>query len=219
MSDATTSDPSDGRTTTSDPGASRATTVDLAASAPTTGDLTHLDERGRARMVDVSAKGETVRIATARGRVLMRPETLRLIQSGGVTKGDVLAIAQVAGVMGAKRTSDLIPLCHPLAITGVDLQFDLDEEASAVEITASARIVGKTGVEMEALTAVATAALTVYDMCKAVDKDMMIDQIRLVHKVGGKSGEYLRAGEPVQAGDGGPSRAGNGEPIQTREEA
>src|SRR5436190_20574702 len=109
------------------------------------GDLTHLDERGRARMVDVSAKGETVRIATARGRVLMRPETLRLIQTGGVKKGDVLAIAQVAGVMGAKRTPDLIPLCHPLPISGVDLSFEFDEEHSAVEITASARIVGKTG--------------------------------------------------------------------------
>jgi cyclic pyranopterin phosphate synthase len=162
-------------------------------------DLTHLDESGRARMVDVSTKGETVRIATARGRVVMRPETLRLIQSGGVTKGDVLAIAQVAGVMGAKRTPDLIPLCHPLPITGVDLSFELDEAASAVEITASARIVGKTGVEMEALTAVATAALTVYDMCKAVDKDMVIDQIRLIHKVGGKSGEYRRAGEEPSA--------------------
>jgi cyclic pyranopterin phosphate synthase len=163
----------------------------------TENELTHLDERGRARMVDVSAKGDTVRIATARGRVLMRPETLRLIQSGGLTKGDVLAIAQVAGVMGAKRTSDLIPLCHPLPITGVTLTFDLDEDTSAVEIEAVARIVGKTGVEMEALTAVATAALTVYDMCKAVDKDMVIDQIRLIHKVGGKSGEYIRAGEPA----------------------
>jgi cyclic pyranopterin monophosphate synthase len=158
-------------------------------------DLTHLDERGRARMVDVSAKGETVRIATARGRVLMRPETLRLIQSGGVKKGDVLAIAQVAGVMGAKRTPDIIPLCHPLPITGVDLTFDLNEDDSAVEIEAVARVVGKTGVEMEALTALSTAALTVYDMCKAVDKDMVIDQVRLVHKVGGKSGEYRRAGE------------------------
>src|SRR3954447_1300179 len=110
-------------------------------------DLTHLDERGRARMVDVSAKGETVRIATARGRVLMRPETLRLIQSGGVNKGDVLAIAQVAGVMGAKRTSDIIPLCHPLPITGVELSFTLDEDTSAVEIEAIARVVGRTGVE------------------------------------------------------------------------
>lgn len=166
-------------------------------------DLTHLDETGRARMVDVSAKGETVRIATARGRVLMRPETLALIRSGGVTKGDVLAIAQVAGVMGAKRTSDLIPLCHPLPITGVDLRFELDEDTSAVEITAIARIVGKTGVEMEALTAVATAALTVYDMCKAVDKDMIVDNIRLVRKVGGKSGEYVRAGEGAVEAAGG----------------
>ena len=155
-------------------------------------DLTHLNERGRARMVDVSEKADTVRIATARGRVLMRRETLELIRTGGVKKGDVLAIAQVAGVMGAKKTSDFIPLCHPLPITGVDLSFELDDEASAVEITASARVVGKTGVEMEALSAVSVAALTVYDMCKAVDKDMVIDQIRLVHKVGGKSGEYRR---------------------------
>jgi len=163
----------------------------------TMSEFTHLDERGRARMVDVSAKGDTVRVATARGRVLMRLDTLRLIQSGGVAKGDVLAIAQVAGVMGAKRTSDIIPLCHPLPITGVDLAFRLDETTPAVEITASARVIGKTGVEMEALTAVSTAALTIYDMCKAVDKDMVIDQIHLVHKTGGKSGEYRRAGEQL----------------------
>ena len=155
-------------------------------------DLTHLDEAGRARMVDVSEKADTVRIATARGRVLMKPATLELIRTGGVKKGDVLGIAQVAGVMGAKKTSDLVPLCHPLPITGVDLSFELDERESAVEITASARVVGKTGVEMEALAAVSVAALTVYDMCKAVDKDMVIDGIRLVHKVGGKSGEYRR---------------------------
>jgi cyclic pyranopterin monophosphate synthase len=165
-------------------------------------EFTHLDESGRARMVDVSAKGETVRVATARGRVLMRPETLRLIQTGGVAKGDVLAIAQVAGVMGAKRTSDIIPLCHPLPITGVNLSFQLDTDRSAVEITASARIVGKTGVEMEALTAVSTAALTIYDMCKAVDKDMIIDQIRLVRKTGGKSGDYVRSGEEASAETG-----------------
>jgi len=156
-------------------------------------DLTHLDERGRARMVDVSEKADTVRIATARGRVLMRRETLELIRTGGVKKGDVLAIAQVAGVMGAKKTSDLIPLCHPLPISGVDLAFELDDEALAVEITARVRVVGKTGVEMEALSAVSVAALTVYDMCKAADKDMVIDGIRLVHKFGGKSGEYRRA--------------------------
>src|SRR3712207_2326617 len=155
-------------------------------------DLTHLDESGRARMVDVSEKADTVRVATARGRVLMRRETLDLIRTGGVKKGDVLAIAQVAGVIGAKKTSDLIPLCHPLPITGVDLSFELDEEASAVEIEARARVVGKTGVEMEALAAVSVAALTVYDMCKAVDKDMVIEGITLLHKVGGKSGEYRR---------------------------
>ena len=165
------------------------------------GELTHLDESGRARMVDVSAKDDTIRVATARGRVLMRPETLERIRSGGVSKGDVLAVAQVAGVMGAKRTSELIPLCHPLPITGVDLELTLDEASSAVDIRASARVVGKTGVEMEALTAVSAAALTIYDMCKAIDKEMVIDQIRLVHKLGGKSGEYRRAegrvdGEP-----------------------
>jgi cyclic pyranopterin monophosphate synthase len=167
-------------------------------------ELTHLDESGRARMVDVSAKGETIRVATARGRVLMRPETLALIRRGGMSKGDVLAVAQVAGVLGAKRTSDLIPLCHPLPISGVDLQFELDEAASAVEISATARVVGKTGVEMEALTAVGVAALTVYDMCKAVDKEMVIDRVRLVHKLGGKSGEYRRA----EDGADGESRAG-----------
>jgi cyclic pyranopterin monophosphate synthase len=167
-------------------------------------ELTHLDESGRARMVDVSAKGETVRVATARGRVLMRPETLALIREGRVSKGDVFAVAQVAGVMGAKRTPDLIPLCHPLPISGVDLQFELNEAASAVEISATARVVGKTGVEMEALTAVGVAALTVYDMCKAVDKEMVIDRVRLVHKLGGKSGEYRRA----EDGSDGESRAG-----------
>lgn len=155
-------------------------------------DLTHLDAQGRARMVDVGAKPDTVREATARGRVLMRPETLALIQSGGVAKGDVLAVAQVAGVMGAKRTPDIIPLCHPLPITGVDLSFELDEQGSAVEITATARVTGKTGVEMEALTAVSIAALTIYDMCKAVDRDMVIDQVRLIEKSGGKSGTYRR---------------------------
>ena len=165
-------------------------------------ELTHLDASGRARMVDVSDKGETVRSATARGRVLMRRETLRLIQAGGVPKGDVFAVAQVAGVMAAKRTADLIPLCHPLPISSVELAFELDDAASAVEITATARVVGKTGVEMEALTAVGVAALTIYDMCKAVDKDMVIDRIRLVHKVGGKSGEYRRA-EDGADGDSG----------------
>ncbi len=158
-------------------------------------DLTHLDTHGRARMVDVSAKDDTVREATARALVLMKPDTLELIRTGGVAKGDVLAVAQVAGIMAAKRTPDIIPMCHPLPISGVHLSFSLDEERSAVEVLATVRVVGKTGVEMEALTAVSVAALTIYDMCKAVDKDMTIDGICLLHKVGGKSGEYIRAKE------------------------
>ncbi|HEX3245352.1 MAG TPA: cyclic pyranopterin monophosphate synthase MoaC [Chloroflexota bacterium] len=155
-------------------------------------DLTHLDESGRARMVDVSAKDDTVRVATAHGRVLMAPQTLQLVRSGGMAKGDVLAIAQIAGVMGAKRTPEVIPLCHPLPITGVDLSFELNDQDSAVDIAATVRVTGKTGVEMEALTAVSIAALTIYDMCKAVDKDMIIDRVRLMEKSGGKSGHYLR---------------------------
>jgi cyclic pyranopterin phosphate synthase len=155
-------------------------------------DFTHIDESGRARMVDVSAKGDTVRVATARGRVLMDPKTFELVRNGGMAKGDVLGIAQVAGVMGAKRTPEVIPLCHPLPITGVDLAFELNERDSAVEISATVRVTGKTGVEMEALTAVSIAALTVYDMCKAVDKDMIIDGVRLMEKTGGKSGHYVR---------------------------
>ncbi|HYU18775.1 MAG TPA: cyclic pyranopterin monophosphate synthase MoaC [Chloroflexota bacterium] len=166
-------------------------------------ELTHLDERGRARMVDVSAKDETVRVATARGRVSMRPATLALIGRGEMSKGDVLGVARVAGIMAAKKTAELIPLCHPLPITSVDVQLESDEAASAVEITATARVVGKTGVEMEALAAVSVAALTVYDMCKAVDKDMVIERIRLVHKVGGRSGEYRRAEEIVGGEPGG----------------
>lgn len=160
--------------------------------------LTHLDESGRARMVDVGAKADTQRTATARGRVLMKRETLRLIEAGGLSKGDVLAVAQVAGVMAAKRTPDLIPLCHPLPLTGVDLDFRLDPSLPGLEITATVRVSGKTGVEMEALTAVAVAALTVYDMCKAVDREMVIDQVRLVHKAGGKSGEFRRADETTR---------------------
>ena len=153
-------------------------------------ELTHLDERGRARMVDVSDKDVTRRQATARAVVTMRPETARLIEAGGVAKGDVLAVAQVAGVMAAKRTPDLIPLCHPLPITGVDMQFDL--QAAQLEIRATVRVTSRTGVEMEALTAVAVAALTVYDMCKAVDRGMSIGEIELLHKAGGKSGEFHR---------------------------
>jgi cyclic pyranopterin phosphate synthase len=155
-----------------------------------TDSLTHLDERGRARMVDVSDKDETRREATARAVVSMRPETARLIGAAGLAKGDALAVAQVAGVMAAKRTPDLIPLCHPLPISGVDMQFDLGPES--LEIRATVRVTGRTGVEMEALTAVAVAALTVYDMCKAVDRGMSIGEIELLHKAGGKSGEYVR---------------------------
>jgi cyclic pyranopterin phosphate synthase len=155
--------------------------------------LTHLDESGRARMVDVSDKDITRREATARAVVSMQHETARLISSGGMAKGDVLAVAQVAGVMAAKRTPDLIPLCHPLPITGVDMSFDLDVERSVLEIRATVRVTGRTGVEMEALTAASVAALTVYDMCKAVDRGMSIGKVELLHKAGGKSGEFVRS--------------------------
>jgi cyclic pyranopterin phosphate synthase len=155
--------------------------------------LTHLDESGRARMVDVSDKDITRREATARAVVSMQHETARLISSGGMAKGDVLAVAQVAGVMAAKRTPDLIPLCHPLPITGVDMSFDLDVERSVLEIRATVRVTGRTGVEMEALTAASVAALTVYDMCKAVDHGMSIGKVELLHKAGGKSGEFVRS--------------------------
>jgi cyclic pyranopterin phosphate synthase len=154
--------------------------------------LTHLDESGRARMVDVSDKDVTRREATARATVLMQPATARLIASGGVAKGDVLAVAQVAGVMAAKRTPDLIPLCHPLPISGVDMTFELDTEHAQLVIRATVRVTSRTGVEMEALTAVSVAALTVYDMCKAVDRGMTLTNIELVHKAGGKSGEFTR---------------------------
>jgi cyclic pyranopterin phosphate synthase len=152
--------------------------------------LSHLNARGEAHMVDVAAKAETLREAVARGAVSMRPETAALIQSGGLPKGDVLATARIAGIMGSKRTPDLIPLCHPIALTGADVAFTWDEGRSRLLIEASARTVGKTGVEMEALTAVATAALTVYDMCKAVDRGMRIEDIRLVRKSGGRSGTF-----------------------------
>ncbi|MDY7040931.1 MAG: cyclic pyranopterin monophosphate synthase MoaC [Chloroflexota bacterium] len=154
-------------------------------------ELTHLDEDGRARMVDVGGKPDTERVAVARGEVTMRPETLRLIAEKGVPKGDVLAVAQVAGIMAAKHTPDLIPLCHPLLLTQVDVEFCIDEQASRVEITATVRSRGKTGVEMEALTAVSVAALTIYDMAKAVERTMRIGNIRLLRKSGGKSGEII----------------------------
>ncbi len=158
-------------------------------------ELTHVDEKGRARMVDVGGKPDTERVAVAQGEVTMRPETLRLIAEGGVPKGDVLAVAQVAGIMAAKRVPDLIPLCHPLLITKVDVEFEVDEAQSRIIITATARCRGQTGVEMEALTAVSVAALTIYDMAKAVEKTMRIGNIRLVSKSGGKSGEWRSESE------------------------
>lgn len=156
--------------------------------------LTHLDETGRARMVDVGAKEDTERIAVARGEVVMKPETLELIRAGQIKKGDVLTVAQVAGIQAAKRTSDLIPLCHPLPLTKVDVDLSLDDSLPGVQITATAKTIGKTGVEMEALTAVSVAALTVYDMAKAAEKTMRIQNIRLVEKRGGKSGDVLNEG-------------------------
>jgi len=153
--------------------------------------LSHLDESGRARMVDVTAKDDTVREAVAKGSVRMKPETLALIQSGGVPKGDVLAVAQVAGVMAAKRAHELIPMCHPLLLSAIDVRLEPDEKESAVQITATVRTTGKTGVEMEALTAVSVAALTIYDMCKAVDRGMRVEGVRLVRKSGGKSGKVV----------------------------
>ncbi|HUV89464.1 MAG TPA: cyclic pyranopterin monophosphate synthase MoaC [Anaerolineae bacterium] len=152
--------------------------------------LTHIDEEGHVRMVDVGEKADTERMAVAKGEVSMRPETLRLIAERGIPKGDVLAAAQVAGIMAAKRTPDLIPLCHPILLTKVDVEFHIDEETSRIEITVTVHSRGKTGVEMEALTAVSVAALTIYDMAKAVEKTMRIGNIRLVYKSGGKSGEW-----------------------------
>jgi len=150
--------------------------------------LTHLDKAGRPRMLDVTGKADTARIAVARGLVRMQPATFQLIAQGGIAKGDVLTTAQLAGIMAAKKTPELIPLCHPLLIGNVAIEFNLDEAASTIEIAATVESIGKTGVEMEALTAVAVAALTVYDMCKAVDRGMKIENIRLVKKSGGKSG-------------------------------
>ncbi len=155
--------------------------------------LTHLDDSGRARMVDVGGKPDTERLAVAKGEVLMKRETLELIRAGQMKKGDVLTVAQIAGIAAAKRTSDLIPLCHPLPITHADVTLALDDALPGVVITASVKTTGKTGVEMEALTAVSVAALTVYDMAKAAEKTMKIQNIRLVEKRGGKSGDYVTA--------------------------
>ncbi len=152
--------------------------------------LSHLDDQGHARMVDVSAKDVTSRTATARGRVVMQPETLAMIVEGRAPKGDVLATARIAGIMAAKRTHELIPLCHPLAISGITVDLAPSEDGASIEVEATVRVTGQTGVEMEALTAVSVAALTVYDMCKAVERGMRIEAIRLVEKSGGKSGDY-----------------------------
>ena len=157
--------------------------------------LSHVDRHGRARMVDISEKDETRREAVARGVITMRPETLRMIQQGAVPKGDVLAAARIAGVMAAKRVPDLIPLCHPLLLSSAEVEFTPIEKSGRLDIESRIRITGRTGAEMEALTAVAMAALTIYDMCKAVDKEMVIGSIRLVAKKGGKSGTYRRPGE------------------------
>jgi cyclic pyranopterin monophosphate synthase len=154
--------------------------------------LSHLDDQGKARMVDVTSKETTVREASATGKVLMKPETVRLIESGGASKGDVLGAARIAGIMGAKKTADMIPLCHPLELTGIDVQFTMDAEGGEVHISSQVKNVGRTGVEMEALTAVTIAALTIYDMCKSVDREMVLSDIKLMTKRGGKSGPFVR---------------------------
>ena len=156
-------------------------------------EFTHFDAKGDATMVDVSAKAETERVAVATGRITMQKATLEKIMAGDVKKGDVLSVARLAGIMGAKRAPDLIPLCHPLNLNSVAVDLRCDPDTSSVEITATAKITGRTGVEMEALTAVAVAALTVYDMCKSVDRGMRIGDIRLLRKSGGKSGTYEAA--------------------------
>ena len=157
--------------------------------------LTHFNESGRARMVDVSRKDETLRTATAGAKVLVSAGTLTLIKEGRMKKGDVLAVAQVAGIMAAKKNAELIPMCHPIRITGVDIDFECDDEKPMIEVMATVRCKGETGVEMEALTAAAVAALTIYDMCKSAQKDIVITDIRLLSKTGGKSGDYKRENE------------------------
>jgi len=156
-------------------------------------EFTHFDEHGQAVMVGVGEKVETRRVAVAAGRIVMRPETLAMIQAGGAKKGDVLGVARIAGIMASKRTADLIPLCHPIALTRVSVEFEIDPATNAVACAATAETVGRTGVEMEALTAASVALLTIYDMCKAVDRGMVIESVRLLEKLGGKSGHW-RAG-------------------------
>ncbi|MEW9121165.1 MAG: cyclic pyranopterin monophosphate synthase MoaC [Thermotaleaceae bacterium] len=157
--------------------------------------LTHMDEKGRPRMVEVGEKEDTKRLGIARGTITMQAETLARIKEGKIAKGDVLSVAQIAGIMAAKKTSEMIPMCHNIFISGVEMDFIIDEEENAVHIEAAVKTTGKTGVEMEALQAVSIAALTIYDMCKAMDKSMVISNIRLVKKTGGKSGTYTREGE------------------------
>jgi cyclic pyranopterin phosphate synthase len=157
--------------------------------------FTHFDEEGRSRMVDVTAKTDTVREATAKGRIIMKPETLKLVLESRMEKGNVFEVARVAGIMAVKKTGDLIPMCHPLNVTAADVYFYPDTEKSEIEIEVTAKLTGKTGIEMEALTGVSVAALTIYDMCKAVDKGMVISDVRLVKKSGGKSGTFVRDGE------------------------
>jgi cyclic pyranopterin phosphate synthase len=154
--------------------------------------ISHLDEKGKARMVDVTGKASTVRTAVARGTVLMHPETVDMIESDGIAKGNVLGVAKIAGIMAAKRTSDLIPMCHPLELTGIDMQFTINRDRGEITIEAKVSTVGRTGVEMEAMTVVSVAALTIYDMCKSADKWMILSDIKLMTKQGGKSGTLVR---------------------------
>lgn len=153
--------------------------------------LTHFDEQGKAKMVDVTEKDITERIARASGKIQVSPETLKIIEEGKIGKGDVLGVARIAGIMGSKKTSDLIPMCHPLLINGCKIEFNINRENNEIEIYSEVKVSGKTGVEMEALTAVSITALTIYDMCKAVDKGMIIKDIHLLEKIGGKSGHFL----------------------------
>jgi len=155
--------------------------------------FSHLDKKGKAKMVDVSEKPATLREAVARGAIYMKPKTLKLIREMGISKGDVLGVAKVAGIMAAKKTSELIPMCHPLNITSVTIEFKVDSKKNKIDITSCVKVTGQTGVEMEALTSVSVAALTIYDMCKAVDKEMTISEVMLVEKRGGRSGVFKRS--------------------------
>lgn len=159
--------------------------------------LSHFNSRGQAHMVDVAPKAQTHRVARARGRIRMQPATLRQIAAGSASKGDVLGVARIAAIQAAKRTSELIPLCHPLALTRIDIEFVIDRKSAAVECLATVETVGRTGVEMEALTAVAAALLTIYDMCKAVDRGMLLEQVQLLEKKGGKSGHWVAGSGPA----------------------